>query len=75
MVCCPMGRIDKGVSCSVSGCAQKAVRSVSSNLVERAKLRVEDSRHIYLCQTHYRELKKKTRKDQDIQRMRWNAES
>ena len=71
MVRCSMGKIEKGVTCSVSGCAEKAVRSVSGAMAERAKLKVEDSRHVYLCQNHYREFKKNNQKDQELERMRW----
>ncbi|MCJ7634259.1 hypothetical protein MUP77_17950 [Candidatus Bathyarchaeota archaeon] len=70
-----MGKIEKGVTCNVSGCTEKAVRSVSLARAERAKLKIEDSRHAYLCQNHYREFKKKNRKDQTLERMRWNAET
>ena len=70
-----MGKIDKGVTCSVSGCTEKAVRSVSIALTKRAKLKVEDSRRAYLCQNHYRAFKKENRKNQKLERMRWNAET
>jgi hypothetical protein len=70
-----MGRIEKGVTCSVQGCGEKAVRSVSAAKAQSAKLQVSDSRHIYLCETHYKEFKKKTRKDQRLERMRWSAET
>jgi len=70
-----MGRIEKGVTCSISGCTERAVRSVSSALAEKAKLKVETTRHVYLCQTHYREFKKRTQKDKKLERLRWKAES
>jgi len=75
MVCCSMGRIEKGVTCSVSGCKEKAVRSISAARAESAKLSVGDSRHVYLCETHYREFKKRSRKDQRLERMRWSAQT
>lgn len=74
MACYSMGRVEKGVSCSVSGCTEKAVRSVSATRVERAKLKVNGSRHIYLCENHYREFKKKSRQDKRLERMRWSAD-
>ena len=70
-----MGRIDKGVTCSVSGCTEKAVRSISAARAESAKLSVEDSRHVYLCEAHYREFKMRSRKDQRLERLRWSAQT
>ena len=69
-----MGRIDKGVPCSVSGCTEKAVRSVSAVKAEKAKLKVEGLRHVYLCEVHYRDFKKRSQKDQRLERMRWSAQ-
>ena len=71
----PMGRIEKGAICSVSGCTEKAVRSVSAARAESVKLNVGDSRHVYLCEAHYREFKKRSRKDQRPERMRWSVQT
>ena len=75
MVCCSMGKIEKGVGCSVSGCTEKAIRSVSVARAERANLKVGDSRRVYLCEAHYREFKKRSRKDQRLERLRWSAQT
>lgn len=67
-----MGRIDKGVNCSVVGCSDKAIRSISSEDASQAKLNTGDAKRAYLCKTHYKELKKRLRKDRRLQKWRWN---
>jgi hypothetical protein len=67
-----MGRIDKGVNCSVSGCGEKALRSISAEDASQAKLNIGDARRAYLCKKHYRELKKNLRQDRRLQKWRWN---
>jgi len=69
-----MGRIDKGVKCDVSGCGKEAERSISSDKVKHAGLRVGSSeKRIYLCHEHYKELKKKTKMDKTIDKWRYGA--
>jgi hypothetical protein len=70
-----MGRIDKGVKCSVSGCGKEAVRSLSSDKVKRAGLNVSGERRAYLCKEHYKEFKKKTKKDKQLELMRYRGET
>ena len=66
-----MGRIDKGVKCSVSSCTQEAVRSLSAEKVKRAGLKVTGEKHVYLCKEHYKEYKKKTKKDKQLEKWRY----
>jgi len=66
-----MGRIDKGVKCSVSGCGRDAVRSLSSDKVKLAGLKVSSEKRAYLCKEHYKEFKKKTKKDKQLEKMRY----
>jgi hypothetical protein len=66
-----MGRIDKGVKCSVSGCGRDAVRSLSSDKVKLAGLKVGGEKRAYLCKEHYKEFKKKTKKDKQLEKMRY----
>ena len=69
-----MGRIDKGVKCSVSGCGREAVRSVSTGKAKSAGLKVSSNeKRVYLCREHYKEFKKKTKKDKTIDKWRYNA--
>ena len=65
-----MGRIDKGVKCNMSGCSREAVRSLSAVKVKAAGLKVTDERRAYLCREHYKEYKKKTKKDKQIEKWR-----
>ncbi len=73
-----MGRVDKGVLCSVEGCVEKAVHSVSyaeASILEKEKgykLRVEHGR-VYLCEKHYKEFKKLRRKRERFERWRFSG--
>ncbi len=68
-----MGRIDKGIKCSVSGCSMEAVRSISGDKVKKAGLNVGSEKRVYLCKEHYKQYKKKTKKSQAIERMRYRV--
>ena len=68
-----MGRIDKGAKCSVSGCGKESVRSISADKVKPAGLRVGNEKRAYLCREHYREYKKKTKKDKQLERWRYQG--
>jgi thymidine kinase len=69
-----MGRIDKGVKCDVQGCSNQAIRSISTDKVKRAGLQVGSSeKRVYLCREHYKEFKKKTKKDRTIDKWRYSA--
>lgn len=65
-----MGRIDKGVKCSVKGCGEDAVRSINVGKVKSAGLDVDAPRRAYLCKEHYKEYKKGSRKDAQIEKWR-----
>ncbi len=67
-----MGKVDKGVGCSVQGCSTKAERSVSRDQMAGSNLMLASEGHrVYLCTDHYREWKKNTRKLRDADRSRW----
>jgi len=69
-----LGRIDKGVKCSVSGCGREAARSLSTEKVKSAGLKVgSDEKRAYLCKEHYKEFKKKTKKDKTLDKWRYSA--
>lgn len=69
-----MGRIGKGVKCSVSGCGKEAARSISTERVKSAGLKVGSSeKRAYLCREHYKEFKKKTKKDKTLDKWRYSA--
>jgi hypothetical protein len=69
-----VGRIDKGVKCSVSGCGRDAVRSLAAGSVKAAGLRVGSERRAYLCKEHYKEYKKKTRKEKQLEKWRYSGQ-
>jgi hypothetical protein len=66
-----LGRVDKGVKCSVTGCGSEAIRSLSADKVKAAGLKVVSERRAYLCKEHYKEFKKKTKKDKQLEKMRY----
>ena len=68
-----MGRIDKGVNCSVQGCDQKGERSITSNKAQMAADLEMDltGKRAYLCKSHYKEWKKAKKEDREIERARW----
>ena len=67
-----MGRIEKGVKCSVSGCGREAARSISANKVKAAGLSVSNrEKRAFICKEHYKEYKKKTKKDKTLEKWRW----
>jgi hypothetical protein len=68
-----MGRVDKGVSCSVQNCDKTAERSMSSSKVSMATDLILDSsnRRVYLCREHYKEWKKATKENRQNERARW----
>jgi hypothetical protein len=69
-----LGRIGKGVKCSVSGCGKEAARSISTEKVKSAGLKVGSSeKRAYLCREHYKEFKKKTKKDKTLDKWRYSA--
>ncbi|HUJ84155.1 MAG TPA: hypothetical protein VLV84_00945 [Candidatus Acidoferrales bacterium] len=67
-----MGRIEKGVKCSVSGCTREAARSITTDKVKAAGLKVSSNeKRAFVCKEHYKEFKKKTKKDKTLDRWRW----
>ena len=67
-----MGRIEKGVKCSVSGCGKEAVRSISVEKVKKSGLNVSSKeKRAFICKDHYKEFKKKTKKDKTLDKWRY----
>lgn len=65
-----LGRVAKGVKCSVTGCSNDAVRSLQTDRVKNAGLRVGEARKTYLCKEHYKEFKRETKKDRTLEKWR-----
>lgn len=57
--------------CSINACEREAVRSLAADRVEQAGLKVEGEKRAYLCKQHYKEFKKRTKKDRKIERLKW----
>ncbi|HDI07318.1 MAG TPA: hypothetical protein ENF76_03030 [Candidatus Bathyarchaeota archaeon] len=66
-----MGKVAKGVKCSVSGCDNEAVRSLPASKVIAAGLKVSASRRAYLCKEHYKQFKKETKKEKQVEKWRY----
>lgn len=69
-----MGKVEKGITCSVLGCDDSADRSMS---LEKAKMSQDldfeqTKKRVYLCRTHYKEWKKSTKSERETDRMRWD---
>lgn len=68
-----MGRVSKGVKCSVAGCDEEAVRSLANEKVSSSGLRVGTARRAYLCKDHYKEYKKKIRTERKLEKWRYQG--
>jgi hypothetical protein len=69
-----VGRIDKGQKCSVSSCNIEAARSISADKVRAAGLNIgSGEKRAYICKEHYKEFKKKTKKEKTIDKWRFGA--
>lgn len=66
-----LGKIDRGIKCSVTGCKVDAIRSISTGKVTAAGLKIDAERRAYLCKEHYREYKKATKKDRTLEKWRY----
>ena len=66
-----MGRVAKGEKCSVTGCKNDAVRSLPVDKVKAAGLKVVGDKRAYLCKDHYKEYKKKSKKDKQLEKWRY----
>lgn len=58
----------------MSDCGKDAVRSLSTEKAKSAGLNVgSGQKRVYLCREHYKEFKKKTKKDKTIDKWRYSA--
>ena len=69
-----LGRVAKGVKCSVKGCDKEAARSLPRDKVSSAGLKIDDgTRRSYLCKDHYKEYKKGSKKDKLLEKWRYKG--
>jgi hypothetical protein len=68
-----MGKVDKGVKCSVLGCNNQAERSLSYSRASMANSLNLDktSNKVYLCKEHYKIWKRETKEERTLERERW----
>ena len=63
-----------GEICGVQGCGKEARRSLSTKKVKEAlpalKLGAE-SRRVHLCKDHYRQFRKATKQEREVERAAW----
>ena len=67
-----MGVISKGAKCNVEGCDDDGARSLNTTKVENAGLRVTAGKKTVLCKKHYKEYKKESKDDRDLERARFD---
>ncbi len=69
-----MGKISKGITCSVKECSNQAVRSLppdAAELLGKNGVEVDTSeRRVYLCDEHYKMYKKLKRKEAKLEKWR-----
>ncbi len=68
-----MGIVSKGAKCNVEGCDKEGSRSLNTAKVENAGLRVSSvGKKSVLCKEHYKEWKKESKDDRDLERARFD---
>ncbi len=68
-----MGVIAKGAKCNVDSCSSDGIRSLNTKKVESAGLRVPSAnKKSVLCKQHYKEWKKETKEDRELERARYD---
>lgn len=68
-----MGVVSKGAKCNIDGCDADGARSLGTVKVEGAGLRVSGAgKKSILCKEHYKEWKKESKEDRDLERARFD---
>lgn len=69
----PRRAAEKDQRCDVKDCSASAERSVSGKNAGKAGLTLEsdDLRKARLCREHYKQFRKKTKKDRELERLGW----
>lgn len=57
--------------CQVSGCTEVSFKTVDGSLAKKVLTLEEEKSKVHLCKNHYKEYKKGTKKEREIQRMDW----
>ena len=64
----------EGGACAISGCTEEAVRSIAADKLKSALSGISlksDSRRAHICKTHYRQFRKKTKGERELERLGW----
>jgi len=68
-----MGIVSKGAKCNAEGCENDGARSLNTTKVENAGIRVNSTgKKTVLCKEHYKEWKKESKDDRDLERARFD---
>lgn len=68
-----MGVVARGAKCNVDGCDKDGARSINTTRVENAGLRIAGAgKKSVLCKAHYKEYKKESKGDRDLERARYD---
>lgn len=60
--------------CEISGCSEEAVRSIPKAKIKGALPDAsfdKEGRRIHICKKHYKQYRKKTKQDREIERLGW----
>lgn len=66
-------RPEPPAGCSIEGCSNPAARSVAGKGAAKAlaPLKLKDERRAHLCRDHYRQYRKATKEDRELERLGW----
>jgi hypothetical protein len=69
----PRHAVEKVQKCDIVGCKNDAERSIAGKKIAKAdmELNSDPSKNAHLCHEHYKEFKKKTKKDRTLERLGW----
>ncbi len=59
----------EGVSCDIPGCSEASHRSLATAEARKAFPTLGETRRTHLCKAHYKEWKKSTRKERELERL------
>lgn len=57
--------------CQVKNCSESSFKTVDGSLAKKVLSLEEEKTKVHLCKTHYKEFKKGTKKEREIQKMDW----
>ncbi|MCI4433906.1 MAG: hypothetical protein RXP30_03290 [Thermoplasmata archaeon] len=63
--------MNENKECDVQGCKNPAFKSVSREKAKEIFSLKSEGRRVHLCKEHYKEFKKKTKKEREIERLGW----